>query len=51
MKTLKIEFYCKKCDISSDELIDKEKSNNNWLVCIKKCPKCGGKIELKFNIK
>ena len=44
---MKISFICKKCgNDNQNELIDKEKSNKNWLVCINKCPKCGGKVEL-----
>ena len=48
-KTLQIEFYCPKCGADVQEsLINKEESNKNWNVCLKKCPFCGDKIEIRI---
>lgn len=44
-KVKKVKFICKKC--GKDMPIDKEKSNENWIVCKVKCP-CGGKADIKI---
>jgi len=47
--TAQIEFYCKKCGADVQEsLIDKEKSNKNWSVCLDICPFCGEKIRIRI---
>ena len=46
MKKKKIEIYfvCKTCGADVQEnLIDNEKSNENWKVCKEECPFCGNK--------
>jgi len=41
----KIKFVCSQCGADvQEELIDEEKSNENWKVKKDKCPFCGGKI-------
>lgn len=46
---LDIYFYCEQCGSDVQEnLIDKEKSNENWKVKKEKCPFCGGSILLRI---
>lgn len=48
MKKINIYFICEQCGTDVQEnLIDKEKSNENWLVKKEKCPFCGGKITIE----
>jgi len=49
-KEIKMTFVCSKCGADNQEdLIDKEKSNENWRVGKEKCPHCGSKVNIKFN--
>jgi len=49
-KLPEVMFYCKKCGADVQEsLIDKEKSNENWSVCLEECPFCGSKIQIKLS--
>lgn len=45
-KLPKVIWVCKKC--GADAPIDKEKSNENWIVRKMVCDKCGGQCGSKF---
>ncbi len=48
IKRGEVYFVCKRCGADVQEnLIDEEKSNDNWKVCKEKCPFCGNKLSIK----
>lgn len=48
MKKGEIYFVCEQCGADVQEnLIDKDKSNENWLVNKEKCPFCNARISIK----
>lgn len=42
----KMKMICKEC--GHEPKANKEKSNKNWSVYDNKCPKCGGKVEVRI---
>ena len=45
-KKQEIIFACEDCGTIPEKI--KDKSTENWNVIPVKCPKCGGKIKIKF---
>ena len=46
-KALAFKFCCEDCGYVPE--VNKDQSTDNWKVIPTKCPKCSGRVKIKFN--